>query len=183
MTIYSQIGTGGGGGGGGSTAPQVFYLKASDFDALEANFASLIQDNGATSRVLVRAFDDSTEEYVNFSLTVPTNIDTSGDVTFRVWMYAATAAASRNVALTFDHLPLADSESWDAAYTSVDSGDIAIDATQDDITAGSWTESVATLGWNANELVLCRLSRPNASANDLVGDLYVLGFEVEIPRA
>lgn len=162
---------------------EVFYYKASDFDALETNFAPLVQDTGSNAKILARAFDDTTEEFVNFSLKVPRNINTSGTVTFRVWMYAATAAASRNVALTFDHRPLDNSESWDQTYTSEDSGDIAIDATQDDITEATWTETVANLGWSANDIVLCRLSRPNATSNDLVGDLNVIGFSVEIPRS
>lgn len=169
--------------GGGAIPNEVFYFKATDFDALETNFAPLVQDNGTNAKVMVRAFDDSTEEYVNFSLKVPADIDTSGSVTFRVWMYAATAAASKNVALTFDHRPLDNSESWDQTYTSEDSGDIAIDATQDDITEATWTETVTNLSWAAHDIVLCRLSRPNATANDLTGDLYVLGFAVEVPRA
>jgi len=168
---------------GGGLPDKVYYFKATDFDVLETNFAPLTQDNGTNAKIMVRSFDDTTEEYVNFSLTVPAEIDTSGTVTFRVWMYAATAAASKNVALTFDHRPLDNSESWDQTYTSEDSGDIAIDATQDDITEGSWTETVTNLAWAANDIVLCRLSRPNASANDLTGDLQVIGFCVEVPRA
>ena len=62
-------------------------------------------------------------------------------------------------------------------------GDIAIDATQDDITEATWTETVTNLGWAAHDIVLCRLSRPSASADNLSGDLNVLGFAVEVPRA
>lgn len=160
-----------------------YYFKASDFDALETNFAPLNQDNGSTARILSRAFDDTTEEFVNFSLKVPSNINTSGTVTFRVWMYAATAVASRFVQLTFDHRAVDNSESWDGAYTSEDSGDLAIDGTQDDITEGTWTETVSNLGWAANDYVMCRLSRIAPSGTNLSGDLYIVGFAVEIPRS
>src|SRR5690606_31573717 len=160
-----------------------YYFKASDFDALETNFAPLNQDNGSTSRILARAFDDSTEEFVNFSIKAPSDIDTSGTVTFRVWMYAATAVASRFVQLTFDHRAVDNGESWDGAYTSEDSGDLAIDGTQDDITEANWTETVSNLGWAADDFIMCRLSRIAPSGTNLSGDLYVVGFAIEIPRA
>lgn len=168
---------------GGSKPNLNLYFKASDFDVLEANFASLVQDNGTNARVLVRAFDDTTVEYVNFSFGVPGDIDTSGTVTFRVWMYAATAAASKNVELEFEHRAIDNSESWDQTYTAENSGDISIDATQDDITEATWTETVSNLTWAANDLVLAKLSRTAPSANNLSGDLYVIGFRVEIPRS
>lgn len=169
--------------GSSSMPDQIYYFKATDFDAIESNFAPLNQDNGSTSRILSRAFDDTTEEFVNFSLTVPGEVDTSGTVTFRVWMYAATAVASRAVQLTFDHRAVDNSESWDGAYTSEDSGDITIDSTQDDITEATWTETISNLTWAANDFVMCRLSRIAPSGTNLSGDLYVIGFAVEIPRA
>ncbi len=168
---------------GGTIPDKVYYYKASDFDALETNFAPLNQDNGSTSRILSRAFNDTIEEFVNFSFKAPSDIDTSGTVTFRVWMYAATAVASRFVQLAFDHRAVDNSESWDGSYTSVDSGDLAIDGTQDDITEATWTETVSNLGWSADDFVMARLSRIAPSGTNLNGDLYVVGFSVEIPRA
>lgn len=168
---------------GGTTPAATLYYRASDFDALEANFAPLVQDNGTNNRMMVRAFDDTTEEFVNFSLAVPGEIDTSGTVTFRAYFYAATAAGSVNVQLSFNHLPLTSNESWDGAGTDENSGDIAPSSTQDQITVGSWTETVSNLGWAADDLVVCRLSRIAPSGTDLTGDLYLIGFEIEIPRA
>ena len=60
--------------------------------------------------------------------------------------------------------------------------DISTFVTQDNITIASWSETVATLGWAVNDVVQARLSRTTATTN-LVGDLYVIGFRVEIPRA
>ena len=172
----------GGGAVGGDAPGGVLYYKASDFDLVETNAAALVQNDGTNVKHLVRAFDDTTEEFVNFLFGVPADIDTAGSVTFRVWMYSATAAASRNVGLTFSHVALSDSDDFDVAYTDVDSGDLAIDSTQDNITISSWSETVATLGWAVNDVVQARLSRTTATTN-LVGDLYVMGFRVEIPRA
>lgn len=161
----------------------VLYFSASDFDLVETAAAPLVQDDGTAVKHLVRAFDDTTEEFVNFSFTVPSDVESGSTITFRIWMYAATAAADKNIALTFGHSAIAESEDFDAAYTDEDSGDKAIDATQDNITIATWTETLANVGWAANDIVQCRLSRIDASTDDLSGDLYVMAFSVNIPRA
>jgi len=148
---------------------------------LESNAAGLEVLDGTTVDALVAAFDDTTEEYLNGKMQVPGDIQTSGTVTFRAYVMAKTAAASKNVALTFGHLAVNDSEDFDGSYTDEDSGDKAIDATQDDVTEITWTETVSNLGWSANDLVFFRLSRPQASSNNLSGDMYLFHFCVEIP--
>ena len=122
---------------------------------------------------------------MNESFEVPSDLDTAGTVTFRCYVSAKTAAASKNIALTFGHLALNDSEDWDPSspYTDEDSGDVAIDATQDDVTEVTWTETVSNLAWTASDLVLFRISRPVASANNLVGDMYLFSTSITIPRA
>lgn len=159
-------------------------LDAAALQALETNFAPLEKLAGSNVNVYVRAFDDTTEEYANGKFQVPGDIDTAGTVTIRAYVMAKTAAASKNVALTFGHLALNDSEDFDPAspYTDEDSGDTAIDATQDDVTEISWTETVSNLGWAVNDMVYCRLSRPAASADNLSGDMYLHKLTIEIPR-
>jgi hypothetical protein len=112
-------------------------------------------------------------------------VDAGGTVTFRVALLPATAAAAKNVQLRLSHAPLADGEATDVsvAWTNEDSGDIAMDAVQGDVTLATWTETVANLGWVAGDWVPFRLVRIAATANDLVGDVYVLGFQVEVPTA
>lgn len=159
------------------------FFGAAALQPLETNFAPLEKVSGSNVNLFMRAFDDTTEEYVNGKLQVPGDIDTSGTVTFRAYVVAKTAAASKNIALTFGHLALNDSEDYDPAspYTDEDSGDKAIDATQDNVTEVTWSETVTNLAWAANDTVLFRLSRPAASANNLSGDMYLLGLAVEIP--
>ena len=166
-------------GGGG---PLVKYWKASDLDALETNFAPLNQDDGSNASILVRSFDDTTEEYVNFSMSAPNAIDTGGTVTFRAYVYAATAAASVNIQLRLGHINANNNDSWDVAYSNEDSGDVALSATQDQITVAEWTETVTNLGWAADDLLLLRLSRISPTGTDLTGDLQLIGFSVEVPQ-
>jgi len=166
-----------------SLSPKEYWFSAESLQPLETNFAALVKLSGTTVKTFVRAFDDTTEEYVNGKLLVPSDIDTAGTVTFRVYAMAATAAASKNIALTFGHVAVNNSDDYDVAYTDEDSGDKAIDATQDDVTEITWSETVSNLSWAASDLVFFRLSRPAASANDLAGDLQVFSLSVEIPRS
>ncbi len=162
--------------------PQIVFNKPSDFDALETNFAPLTQINGSNVKTFVRAFDQTTVEYVNFDFQAPSDLNTGGTITFRVFMYAQTAVASRFVKLSFEHSAVSDSDPFDTAYTAVNSADIAIDATQGDITIATWTVSVSTAAWAANDYIFARLSRIAPAGTNLASDLYVLGFTVEIPR-
>lgn len=176
-------GAGTGGGGGGSKPPRTIFFDAADLKANETNFAPLEQLTGTNVITFVRAFDDTTEEYANGKLEVPSDIDASGTVTFRAYVMAETAASSRNIALTFGHVARNNAEDFDVAYTDEDSGDIAIDATQDNLTEATWTETVSNLGWAASDIVYFRVSRPQASADNLVGDMFLHGFSITIPRA
>ena len=133
---------------------------AASLEPIETNFAPLELLDGTYVDTLVRTFDDTTEEYANGKLKLPTDFDTSGTVTFRAEVLGKTAAVSKNIGLTLGHLALNDSEDFDPAspYTDVDSGAKAIDATQDEITLITWTETVGNLNWTPSELILFRLS-------------------------
>ena len=166
-------------GGGG---PLIKYWGASDFDALETNFAPLNQVSGSNAEILVRSFDDTIEEFVNFCMSVPDGINNSGDVTFRAYVYAETASASVNIQLRLGHINANSNDSWDVAYSNEDSGDVALSATQDQITIAEWTETVTNLGWAADDLLLLRLSRISPTGTDLTGDLQLIGFSLEVPQ-
>ena len=172
------MGIRGSSGGGG---PQVFQFDAHALQSAPANGAPLTLLDGASVDTFVRALDDTSEEFVQGKFRLPADLDTAGTVTFRVAVMAKTAAASKNVEHRFGHVALADSEDFDVAYTNEDSGDKAIDATQDDISVHEWTETVSNLGWTAGDLVLFRYSRIAPSADNLPGDMYLFHLTIEIP--
>lgn len=128
-----------------------------------------------------RAFDDTTEEYVIGSFIVPTDIDTSGTVTFETYGYRSTGTASANMAWTFGHRPLANNEAIDGSYTDVDSGALAISTTAGNIDFLTWTETVSTLGWVANDIIIFRISR-DVATDTLTGDYNGLQFGIRIPQ-
>ena len=144
--------------------------------------ATTAQVDGSMPGLPWLVFPDSNDQYAPGSFHVPSSIDTAASVTFRVTLLPKTAA-TKNVALRLDHAPRAHGEASDvsAAWTNEDSGDIALDDTQGDLTVATWTETVANLGWAAGDYVPIRLSRKDPTADDLVGDLYVLGFQIETP--
>ena len=137
--------------------------------------------DGASVETFVRAFDDTTEEFVQGTFRVPADLDTSGTVTFSAAVMAKTAAASKNVRHRLGYVARRDSEDFDVAYTIKESADTGIDATQDDISIHTWTETVSSLGWAAGDLVLFRYSRIAPSANNLSGDMYLLHLTIKIP--
>jgi len=146
------------------------------------NGAPLTLLDGTTVDTFVRAFDDTTEEFVLGKFRVPDNVNVSGTATFSVAVMAKTAhATSINVEHRFGHVALADSEDFDVAYTNEDSGDKGTDQTQDDISIHEWTETVSNLGWAAGDLVLFRYSRIVASVDALSGDMYLFHLMIKIP--
>jgi hypothetical protein len=145
-------------------------------------FASIEYVDFGTVELNTRAFDDTDEEYMQSSFKVPEDLDTGGDVTFVVHGASATAAASKNIQCRIGYRVIADSDAIDGSYTNDDSGDLAVDGTQDDLDILSWTETVANLGLVAGEHYQYRFSRIDATANDLVGDYYVISFYIILPR-
>lgn len=170
---------------GSATVPNYkVYNRSLDFQANETNFAPLELLSGTTIKQMVRAFDQTTEEFVNGVFRVPSDL-TTGTVTFTAYVMAKTAAASKNIGLTFAHAARNNSEDFDPAspYTDLDSGAIAIDATQDALTLCSFTQTVTNLAWAANDIVFFKLSRDVAVANNLAADMYLFDFNISIPRA
>lgn len=156
----------------------VLFLPQS-FGYPATNPAELIEWVGTNTTRQEARFDDTTEEFVTGGFPVPADYDSSGTITIQVIGRSLTAAASKNVAFTFRHLPLADSEAMDAAYTSSASGDSATDATQGDLEVHSWT--VGTPGWTAGDWIDFKLSRNPSATDDLTGDWCLRSMILKIP--
>lgn len=157
-------------------------IPAGAWDYPAANPAPLATDSGANGTIKRHLFDDTTEEFVIAQVKMPSDLDTGGTVYFETFGYAVTSAASKNIELTFYHSAKADGEDWDAAYSSKVSGDLACDATQDQLDHFSWNETVANLGFAADDLVRIKLSRTAPSADNLVGDYSLCHFRIKVPR-
>ena len=176
------------GGGGGSMPVKEVYFSAAGLSPLEPgdSIAPLVKDEGTNVDIFVRAFDDTTDECAGGTFAVPTDVDTSGTVTFRVRWYSATATTG-DAMLDFRWHEVGDNEDWDAAVTTEEAGAITTAGTVDLITLDTWTETVSTLGWAANDVVdfmICRDANSSGTGSDtLVGDLLLRDLGIEIPRS
>jgi len=167
------------------------YFDPTALQAVESAFAPLEKLTNTNLDTFVRAFDYTTEEYTNGTLLVPTDADTSGTVTFRLYWIPRTAPAiAENVVWTFQHAPVNGAEDYDITYTEEKATASAASTTQDTTTETTWTETVSNLGWAVNDIVFFRVTRDSADANDTLDtradtndDALLLGFSIEIPLA
>ena len=169
------------GGGGGSSADFEVSFPAGSFDYPTTNPAPFEYATGTNGKIGRHLFDDTTEEQVESVFTLPSAI--AGTVTFELYGYSITAAASKNVEFTLYHSARQNAEDWDDAYSSKISGDLATNSSQDSLSRFTWTETISNLGWTANDQVRIKLGRTAPSVNNLVGDYGITHFKIIVPRA
>jgi len=137
--------------------------------------------SGANFDDFARAFDDTTEEFIQGQFRVPDNLDATGAVKYRVSAVAKTAAADKTVCHRIVSRARADGEDNDAAFAgSSVSGPLVIDADQDHISLHEWTQAVSATLWTAGDVVTFRYSR-YPTLDSLVGDMLLLHLAIEIP--
>jgi len=160
----------------------ILNFSADSLQTLETNFASLVDLQGGTAvNTFVRSFSNSTEQYVNGKFMLPPTLNASGNVTFNCWVSPVTGASSKNIGIHFNHFSVANGGAFDGSYTQVASGAIAITATTGNVTLASFTASLATLGWTANEMIEFKLSRDISVSNNLASNMYLFVFQIVIP--
>lgn len=126
------------------------------------------------------AFDASTEEYVVYTVQLPTNLETSGSVNIR-FQWLPLTASSNNVVWKIYYAPIDSGESFDAAMSSrtVTS---AGSATTDVISEAVITDSLTNLGWSAGDNLIIHVSRDATNGSDnLSGDAYLINVAIEAP--
>ena len=158
-------------------------LPAGSWNYPTSNPASLERDTGTNGGMFVHAFDDTTEEFVILepAFEIPDNIDTSGTVYFSLFGYAKTADGNE-VQFRIYHSSRDKGESWDNAYSTKDSGDYTTNASQDALDQIEWNETVANLGWAAQDLLRLKLSRiAIVDGTSVSGDYYVTNLKIRIP--
>ncbi len=188
-TISTTAVTGGGGGSDTNsiklyswsgnttlaTVPQVL-----EFDGIAASF----QQDGSTGSVQGAAYDDSDDECRGVQIIVPNDVDTSGTATFYTTWFSS-HQTSGSVQWYFAWNVANEGESWDAPLTEEDATSDAAQGTVDQLTETTWTESLSTLGWTANETVVgyfCRDGDGDKGTDDMTGDARAITFGIGVPR-
>ena len=176
-------------GGSDTNAVKEVYFSAAALNlgmAPADNFPAPVHEEGTNIDLDVLAYDDTSDECAGGTFAVPSDIDTSGSATFRIRWYSGTATTG-DAMFDFRWHEVGDNESWDGALTTEEAGAITTAGTVDLITLDTWTETLSTLGWAANDVIeflLCRDADSTGTGTDnLVGDASVIDFAIELPRS
>jgi hypothetical protein len=100
-------------------------------------------------------------------ILLPTDLDPAGTVTFAASFMMA-GGTSGSVRLRFSHAPVAVGESYDQAYADVNSANISAGNTTNKF--ASWTATVASLDWSAEDVVYFRVERLTTLSPPVVGN-------------
>ncbi len=174
------------GGGADTNSVKTFVWPASATLPLEAadSIPPITKDTGTNVDALVVSYDDTTDECRLVSFVVPTDVQGGSTITMGALWYSQTAT-SGNIIWDFRHTSGdTEGEDWDSALTTEAASADATQGTVDLLTRTEWTETLANLGWAADDTVsglFCRDA--NNGSDTLVGDAEALNFYVEIPRA
>ena len=168
-------------GSGGSTVARILF-SATALDSIGTNGASLLNLGDATTARLCRGFDDTTETYAYGSFQVPSNINTSGTVTWNA-VGGLRSATTGNVLWTFGERESATGEAWTGAYAEYDSAATAFTGATTTQFAVSWSTTASTLGWASGDLVRFRVSRDPSASGDATGDALLDYFYIDIPTS
>ncbi len=145
--------------------------------------APTTSDAGTNATVWTASYDDTGDEARGVQFTLPEDVSSSGNVTFRIVWYSKTATTG-NVMWSFDEADASEGTSWNVAPTARAAGADAVQGTEDLVTHTTWTVDVSTLGWTAGELITGWLVRDGDNMSDtMTGDAEVLQFSISVPRS
>ncbi|MGE4341418.1 MAG: hypothetical protein AB7E55_36550 [Pigmentiphaga sp.] len=161
----------------------VYLFDAASLDPDPTNPPTFERATGTNRRLPCYQWELSTERPLHGRLLLPSNLLSSGTVSFTAIGAAVTAETGKNIRLALGHAPLSSGESWDAAYTEVASGNVVAQATDKYLDYVTWTASVSSLGWAASDLVLFDVYRKLAtSGSNLIGNWRFFYLLVSVPR-
>lgn len=162
-----------------------FWWPASATLPLEAadSIPPIAKDTGTNVDVLAVDFDASTDECRMAHFKVPSDVKSGSTVTFRIVWYST--ATSGDVIWDARYQSTgADNESWDQTLTTKAASAATVKGTTKLRTVTTWTETLANLGWAANDDINISFCRDaNNGSDTMAADARVIGFGVEIPRA
>lgn len=166
--------------------PKEYWWPASATLPLQASADSVapISKNAMTSQdELVVLFDSSNPECRAVNFKVPSDVDTSGTVAFRVdWKSDMTAVG--NVLWQANMTQGANENVSNDTSIVIPANADAVQALIGRPTVTDWTASVSTLGWTASEDVNGTICRDANQAGDTMSqDALMVGFGIQIPRS
>lgn len=169
-----------------TNAVKEYWFAASALEPLEAadSIPPISKWTGTNQDILAASYDASTDEGRKIVIKVPSDVQAGSTITFRVVWFARTATTG-NVVWDFRYSTTgAEGETWDGALTTKAAAADAVQGTANLMTTTTITETLANLGWAANDVITVMLYRDaNNGSDDMADDAQVVGVGIEIPRS
>jgi hypothetical protein len=161
-----------------------FSWVASALEPLEAadSIPPISKFTGTNVDILTCSFDDTTDEGRKTTIRVPTEINTSGTVTFGIVWFSRTATTGNAVWDMRYQQTGTSGESWDQALITKPFAPSAVQGTTNQMSIATTNVTVSTLGWAPGDMIdLMWLRDANNGLDTLVGDAEVRNVYVLVP--
>lgn len=154
------------------------YKGAAAYRSPPPELVAISGTTNTNSKIPAYAYDDTTEEFIAYTVQLPSNLYTDGSATIRIQWLPATAS-SNNVVWKVYHKSISAGSSIDEAFAS-DTVISAGNATTDVISQATITDTIDNFGWEAGGMLIIHISRDATNGSDnLTGDAYLVNFVVE----
>lgn len=176
------------GSGSDTNAVKEFWFPASALLPVEPadGIPPITKTANTNVDTLSVSYNDSADECRTAHIKVPSDVESGSTITFR-WIWFSLTATSGNVVWDVRYQSTgAEGESIDGTTTIKAAASDAAQGTVKLRTVTTVTETLANLGWAANDdiaLLSCRDGNGTNGTDDMTGDAELYGFSVEIPRA
>lgn len=136
----------------------IYRFPAGAWDYPASNPAPLDTDSGTNGTIKRQLFDDTTPESNINIIKIPSTVAVDALLTVEFWGYPTTADGNE-VQFRFSFSPVADGESWDQAFSDLDSGDKVTSGSQDVLKKFTFSDTLDNLGITPDELTRIKFTR------------------------
>ena len=167
---WSDLGSGG--GGGGDKILGKWY--PGDLDYFETNFGRLNLIQGTNvSQLKQSLLDDTTQQYNNGQFYCPMDLVDTETIYCETLVMATVPTSGKNIAMQLDINSVGDGDSFDVAYNTFTSGDIAMPNSAN-LVLVSISDTATNMGLVAGKMGQFKHSRIQASIDQLPNDLAII---------
>lgn len=162
-------------------APDVIYNFGAGFLTFPVTAPAVLNTRTLTNGTFKEyIFDDTNASIILGEFRMPNNITGYANISLDFDLCATTAASGKYVQMQFSFSACGNTEDADIAFSSVDSGDIAITNTQDALDQKTVTAAITSFGFVANDLVRFKIKRIAPVGSALVGNLGMRHFRIRV---
>jgi hypothetical protein len=160
---------------GGSSLPASLDIPAGSADLPSTNYAEYFRDIGTNQSARVYHLDDGGLKSYEFISKMPNDLTGLTNIHFDIDGYAVTFSASYKIELDITVTVIKANGTWDKVSVQNLSGALTTaGTTQDDVDQFSYSNTLATLNIEKNDLVIFSAKRKTGTNDTLTGNYAVL---------